>query len=64
VDNLITTKQLAEYLNLSEQVLYLWRKQKKGPPYITVGAKFIRYRKNDVEEWITNNNNEPRSSNE
>lgn len=56
----MTTEEAAEYLGLSKSTLDNWRQQKKGPVYVRLnasakivrGAKNIKYRKADLDDWV------------
>ena len=47
---LLTTKQAAEYLNLSEKTLSMWRCKGTGPTFIKRGRIF--YLKPDLDAWL------------
>ena len=47
------TKQAAAYLNLSHQYLEIYRHKGGGPQYIKL-AKAVRYRQEDLDDWMTN----------
>ena len=49
--DLMTPAQCAEYLNRSEEVLYLWRKQQSGPPFLHISSRTILYDREDVLAW-------------
>jgi excisionase family DNA binding protein len=49
---LLTTKQAARYLELSEVTLKRWRVKKFGPKFVRLGQRKVRYRQEDLEEWI------------
>lgn len=54
--DLMTPVQCAEYLNRSEEVLYLWRKERNagaesGPPFLHISSRTILYDREDVLEW-------------
>ncbi len=54
---LITRKQAAELLDCSEGTLSIWACTKRYPlPYIKIGRK-VRYRLEDVQNFIDNNLN-------
>jgi excisionase family DNA binding protein len=48
---LLTTQQLAAYLEVPVATLYAWRYAGEGPPGFRIG-KHLRYRSNDVDQWI------------
>ena len=50
-DCLLTTEQLAEFLQIPLTSLYQWRHKGLGPKGIKVG-KYIRYRRRDVDAWL------------
>ena len=48
----LTEKEAAQFLALKTgKTLYLWRRARTGPPFVKMGAKAIRYRRKDLEEW-------------
>lgn len=47
----LTTKELADYLGISEATLLLHRVMNTGPAYVKIG-RLVRYRRQDVEDWI------------
>lgn len=54
--DLMTPAQCAEYLNRSEEVLYLWRKERNagqhsGPPFLHISSRTILYDREDVLTW-------------
>ncbi len=49
--NYLTTKELADYLGISEATLLLHRQLNTGPAYVKIG-RLVRYRRQDVEAWI------------
>lgn len=48
---LLTPRQLADYLNVPLSTLYSWRYHDNGPPGLRVG-KHLRYRWADVQKWV------------
>lgn len=51
-DPLMTTMQVAEYLAIPVQSLYMLRHRRQGPPAIKIGAGTIRFRKSEVDAWL------------
>lgn len=52
MDKLMTTQEVADYLNIKKQTLEAWRSRNTiSIPYIRIGSS-IRYKKQDVEEWL------------
>lgn len=54
--DLMTPAQCAEFLNRSEEILYVWRRernegQESGPPFLHITSKTILYDKQDVLDW-------------
>ncbi len=49
---LISAQDLADYLGVPTATVYTWRHRRLGPPGFRVG-KHLRYRRRDVEEWIS-----------
>ena len=53
-DRMISAKQLAEYLGMTESGIRRWVHDGKGPPsYLLVGKRM--FRQSEVDEWITDN---------
>lgn len=57
---LMTPAQCAEYLNRSEEVLYLWRKERNAgqdsvPPFLHISTRTILYDREDVLAWARSN---------
>lgn len=51
----MSPKTLAEYLDVSITTISRWRATKIGPPYFeSKGLNMIRYRREDVLDWINN----------
>lgn len=58
--NLITSAKVAEMLGVSEWCLRNWRHLgTKGPKFIKLGERFVRYRLSDVEAWIESHTRTP-----
>jgi excisionase family DNA binding protein len=51
-DRLMTIDEVAEYTQLPKNTLYKMRSQRGGPRAARLG-KHLRYRKSDVDAWIT-----------
>jgi len=51
VDPLMTTEELAGYLQLPITTIYAWRAHREGPRAIRVG-KHLRWRKSDCDAWL------------
>lgn len=48
---LITEKDAARMLSISERTLRNWRTRGGGPRFVRVSARCIRYRISDIEDW-------------
>ena len=48
---LLSVHELADYLSIPVATLYTWRYRNEGPPGFRVG-RHLRYRRDDVEDWI------------
>lgn len=49
---LLTETQAAEILQLTPRALQAWRYQGRGPRFVKISARAVRYRLDDLEEWI------------
>ncbi len=50
--DLLTTEQAASLLQLSPRTLRRWRSEGKGPPYVRLGSRRVRYRRQAIEAWL------------
>lgn len=51
-DQLLTPAQVAEWRQQSEKTLANERYEGRGPKYLKLGGGAIRYRRQDVETWL------------
>lgn len=51
-EQLLTRKEVAEWLNVTEHCLRRWAHMGRGPVFVKVGW-FVRYRREDVEAWLS-----------
>nr|PZN17775.1 MAG: hypothetical protein DIU80_23905 [Chloroflexota bacterium] len=51
-DVLLTTEDVATLLNVKPRTLKQWRYERRGPRYVSLGRRIVRYRRSDVDEWI------------
>jgi predicted DNA-binding transcriptional regulator AlpA len=51
-ETLLTARQAAEYLGLPEATLAQWRSQRRGPQYIKLESRLVRYRSSDLEAYL------------
>jgi predicted DNA-binding transcriptional regulator AlpA len=57
--DILTEKELAQSYKHSVSLARKWRRTGEGPPFIRLGGKLIRYRRADVEAWLTGQRREP-----
>jgi len=50
---LLTPKEAAEFLGIPPGTLAQWRSQRRGPPYIKLEERLVRYRHADLEEYLS-----------
>jgi predicted DNA-binding transcriptional regulator AlpA len=51
-DDLISTKQLAEWTGTSTQLWEIQRHHGEGPPWIKISPRRVRYEVRDVLKWL------------
>lgn len=51
MEDLLSTEQLAAYLDVKVQTIHLWRTQGLAPPGTRIG-KGLKFRKSDVDVWL------------
>jgi excisionase family DNA binding protein len=51
-ERLLTTQEAADYLGLSETTLRIWRGEDRGPRWIKINYRTIRYRLSDIDDWL------------
>jgi PTS system nitrogen regulatory IIA component len=56
-DQLMSIKELAEYLKVNVTTIYLWS-QRGQIPAMKVGNLW-RYRRSDIEDWLNQQRNQP-----
>lgn len=49
---LLNPKEVAELIGVANQTLAYWRTQGSGPKFVIVGARSIRYWRDDLMKWI------------
>ena len=52
LEQLLSVQDLADCLAVPVATIYAWRHRRLGPPGFRVG-KHVRYRRRDVEDWIS-----------
>lgn len=48
----MTEKQAADYLKVKVRTVQAWRYRGGGPQYVRGSSKYVRYRKEDVDQWL------------
>jgi predicted DNA-binding transcriptional regulator AlpA len=51
-DQLLHTREVADWLGVSTQWLEIGRSKNYGPKFTRVGPRVIRYRRGDVLKWL------------
>jgi predicted DNA-binding transcriptional regulator AlpA len=51
-DDLLTTRQVADWLGVSTQWVEIGRGKNYGPPFTRLTARSIRYLRGDVLKWL------------
>ncbi len=54
-DSYLNTVQAASILGLKPSTLEAWRMYGRGPPWIRMGPRIVRYRLSDLNQWISEN---------
>lgn len=49
---LLTPKEVAAYLKVSEKTLERWRTEGRGPNYIRLNDRVVRYSMADIKAWF------------
>lgn len=55
MERLLTSKEVAEYLQVSVGTVNNWRQNDKGPRSTKAGRS-VRYKESDVQAWIKSHN--------
>jgi predicted DNA-binding transcriptional regulator AlpA len=50
---ILTERQVSNWLGLSEPTLFRHRRDGTGPIFIRLSARRVAYRRSAVEEWLT-----------
>ncbi len=56
---LLTPAQAAEFLGVPEGTLAQWRSQRRGPAFVKLEGRLVRYRTNDLEAYVAGRIVEP-----
>jgi excisionase family DNA binding protein len=57
-ESLLTVKDVAELLIVSQHTVYGWAERREGPPFSRIG-RTLRFRRRDVLDWLEANRQEP-----
>jgi len=49
---LLTPQETADYLGLPEHTIAKWRSERKGPPYLKLEGRLVRYAASDLDRWL------------
>ena len=53
--DLLTTDQAAELIGgVTRRTLQNWAATGRGPKRVRIGPRLVRYRADDIQEWLTN----------
>ena len=53
MQDLMTTDEAAEFLDLHPATMATWRMTEgRGPRYFKVGQRNVRYRRSELERWL------------
>lgn len=59
MDEIDDTTATARYLGLPPRTLEQWRYLGRGPAFVKLGDRHVRYRKSDVDAWLAANTRVP-----
>jgi predicted DNA-binding transcriptional regulator AlpA len=49
----LNVQEVADYLGISSNTLYVWRHRRQGPPSFRMGARGrVMYRLRTLEDWV------------
>lgn len=51
-DELLSTRETAHWLGVSDQWLELGRAKNYGPKFLRISPRVVRYRRSDVRKWL------------
>ena len=49
---LLLPSEVAQYLRLSPWTLLVWRRKRKGPPWMKLGRNRVRYTRVGLQRWL------------
>lgn len=51
-DKLLTPKEAAVFLSVSMETLAMWRSQHRGPDFVKLESRLVRYWLSALESWL------------
>ena len=51
-ESLLTEKDAADFLDLTTRCLQAWRYRGRGPRFVKISSRCIRYRRGDLLDWV------------
>ena len=48
----LTRHDVADLLGMSVWGLVRWRREHRGPPFVRIGRKTVRYPRRDFDKWL------------
>jgi predicted DNA-binding transcriptional regulator AlpA len=58
-ERLMDIYEVAAFLNVSPGTLYHWLSQRRGPPCVRVSSRCVRWRRSDVNAWVSERLDKP-----
>lgn len=55
MEKLLDTVEVARVLGIHPATLATWRSQGRGPEFLKVGPRKVRYRVRDLDTWLDRN---------
>ena len=52
MNELLDPKQAAKLVNVQPRTLEGWRRRGCGPPFLRLSVRSVRYRLEDIEQWL------------
>lgn len=60
-DILLTPEQAADFLGVSKETLAQWRSERRGPRYIKLEKRLVKYLPSDLQNYLSAHSVEPSS---
>ncbi|MDJ0993803.1 MAG: helix-turn-helix domain-containing protein [Dinoroseobacter sp.] len=54
---IMTSRECAAFMDVSDETLVRWRKDGFGPPYSQPNSRIVRYLRSDVIDWLREHQN-------